>query len=360
MAGECSERRKKAKLAILEMAHMITVPTSLTAVVRLNVADAIWQGGSNAPVSAAEILSRLPPPASGASPNPRSLQRILRLLSAHGVFDEHIDAAGERKYSLTEVGETLVTDSDGLSFAPYILQHHQEELMSTWSLMHETVTDPTTDPFVKVHGEAPYDYYGKRPEMTELMRKAMSGTNAPFMKAMLEGDYDGFDGVKRLVDVAGNNGDCLQMILEKYPHIEQGINFDLPEVVGKAPEIPGVTHVGGDMFKSIPSGDAIFMKWALTAWTEEECNKILENSYKALPEGGKMIVIEPVLPEQSDHSLRTRALLEADIFMMTIYRVKSKQRTEEEFKQLGLAVGFSNFKAFYYVDYFFTLMEFQK
>ncbi|CAI0553277.1 unnamed protein product [Linum tenue] len=126
------------------------------------------------------------------------------------------------------------------------------------------------------------------------------------------------------------------------------------------PAPPDVKHVGGDMFKSIPSGDAIFMKWALTAWAEEECKKVMENCYKALPQGGKLIVIEPVLPEKSDHSLRTRALLESDVFMMTLYRVKSKQKTEEEFKQLGLAVGFSNFRAFYYVDYFLTLMEFQK
>ncbi|CAL1408581.1 unnamed protein product [Linum trigynum] len=362
MEGECAERRKKAKLAIIEMAHAISLPMSLTAVVRLNVADAIWQGGANAPLSAAEILSRLhPPPLSSSPADPQNLQRILRLLSAHGVFDEHAAAAtGERKYSLTDVGETLVTDADGVSYAAYILQHHQDVLIRTWPLVHETVTDPTTDPFVKVHGEPTYDYYGKRPEMIELMRKSMSGTSAPFMKALLGGDYGGFHGVKTLVDVAGNSGDSLRMILPKFPNIREGINFDLPEVVAKAPVIPNVKHVGGDMFKSIPSGDAIFMKWALTAWTEEECKKVMENCYKALPQGGKLIVIEPVLPEKSDHSLRTRALLESDVFMMTLYRVKSKQKTEEEFKQLGLAVGFTNFKAFYYVDYFLTLMEFQK
>lgn len=29
----------------------------------------------------------------------------------------------------------------------------------------------------------------------------------------------------------------------------------------------GVTHVGGDMFQSIPSGDAIFMKVSLSLFT---------------------------------------------------------------------------------------------
>ncbi|GKV37633.1 hypothetical protein SLEP1_g45637 [Rubroshorea leprosula] len=55
-------------------------------------------------------------------------------------------------------------------------------------------------------------------------------------------------------------GHCLRMILQKNPNIREGINFDLPEVVAKAPNFPRVTHVGGDMFKLIPEADAVFMK----------------------------------------------------------------------------------------------------
>ncbi|KAL9690459.1 hypothetical protein QQ045_010857 [Rhodiola kirilowii] len=131
--------------------------------------------------------------------------------------------------------------------------------MKVWPLVHEAVVDPTTEPFVKANGEAAYDYYRKKPEMNELMLKAMSDVSVPFMKAILNG-YDGFEGVRTLVDVGGSAGDCLKMILRKYPSVVEGINFDLPEVVAKAPLIAGVRHVGGDMFKSIPSGDAIFMK----------------------------------------------------------------------------------------------------
>ncbi|KAI4997754.1 hypothetical protein ZWY2020_053096 [Hordeum vulgare] len=48
------------------------------------------------------------------------------------------------------------------------------------------------------------------------------------------------------------------------PTIHEGVNFDLPDVFAAAPPIAGVKHVGGDMFKSIPSGDAIFIKKLLT------------------------------------------------------------------------------------------------
>ncbi|KAK1553798.1 hypothetical protein Q3G72_003708 [Acer saccharum] len=358
MENESTESRNKARLAILELANMISVPMSLNAVVQLNVPDAIWQAGSNTPLSASQILARaLPSAASPARGDPENLQRILRMLTSYGVFAEHLDGS-ERKYSLTEIGKTLITDSEGLSYAPYVLQHHQEALMRAWPLVHEAVVDPTSEPFVKANGEPAYSYYGKRPEMNGLMQKAMSGVSVPFMKAILDG-YDGFEGVERLVDVGGSAGDCLRMILQKHPNVRQGINFDLPEVVAKAPNIPGVTHVGGDMFESIPTGDAIFMKWILTTWTDDECKLIMENCCKALPAGGKLIACEPVLPNESDDSHRTRALLQGDIFVMTIYRAKGKHRTQQEFKQLGLAAGFPSFRAIY-IDYFYTVLEFQK
>ena len=210
---------------------MISVPMSLNAIVRLNVPDAIWEGGSNTPLSAAQILARVHP-----SGDPENLQRILRMLTSYGVFQEQLTHS-ERKYSLTETGKTLVTDADGLSYGPYVLQHHQDALMGAWPLMHEAVVDPTCEPFVKANGEPAYEYYGKRPEMNGMMQKAMSGVSVPFVTALLDG-YDGFGGVQRLVDVGGSAGDCLRMILRKHPHVCEGINFDLPEVVAKAPQIP--------------------------------------------------------------------------------------------------------------------------
>ncbi|XP_031118398.1 flavone 3'-O-methyltransferase 1-like [Ipomoea triloba] len=356
MGSESESAQNNARLTIMELANMISVPMCLNAVVRLNVADAIWQGGSNAPLSASEILSSVLPSGGGDAQN---LQRILRMLTSYGVFREHINAdASERRYSLGEVGKTLVTDKDGLSYGAYVLQHHQDALMKAWPLVHQAVVDSSSEPFAKANGEPAYSYYGKKPEMNDIMLKAMSGVAVPFMKAFLDG-YHGFQGVTRLVDVGGSAGDCLRMILEKHPSITEGINFDLPEVVQKAPNIPGITHVGGDMFKSIPNGDAIFMKWMITTWMDEEVKAILKSCYGALPQGGKLIACEPVLPNQTDDTQRTRLLLEGDIFVMTIYRAKGRHRTEEEYRQLGLSVGFSSFRAFY-IDFFFAVLEFQK
>ncbi|KAM0906528.1 hypothetical protein ACQ4PT_016675 [Festuca glaucescens] len=86
---------------------------------------------------------------------------------------------------------------------------------------------------------------------------------------------------------------------------------------------------------------------------------ILKNCYKALPEGGKLIVCEPVVPETTDTSTRMRALLGHDIFCMANYRTQGRARCEEEFWQLGLTAGFSGFRALY-LDPFLAVLKYLK
>ncbi|XP_021774587.1 caffeic acid 3-O-methyltransferase-like [Chenopodium quinoa] len=359
---ETSEARNEARLKIMELANMISIPMALNAVVRLKVPAAIWSSGANTPLTAAEIIPLILPNNPHADAD--NLGRLLRLLTTYGVFSEHPSLAGDgrRRYSLTDVSQTLVAGGggDGLSYGEYVLQHHQDALVRAWTLVDHAVVGPTSKtPFEVANGEPAYDYYGRNDEMNELMQRAMAGVSVPFMKAVVGGGYDGFDGVVRLVDVGGSAGDCLKMIMSKYSCIKEGINFELPEVVAQAPQIPGVTHVGGDMFKSIPLGDAIFMKWVLTTWSDDEIKLIMKNCYEALPAGGKLIACEPVLPDTSDDSHRTRALLSGDIFVMTIYGAKGRHRMEEEYRQLGIAAGFPHFRAVH-IDYFFAVLEFQK
>ncbi|KAH7512054.1 hypothetical protein FEM48_Zijuj12G0049700 [Ziziphus jujuba var. spinosa] len=324
MEEERSESRKQARVAMLELANMISVPMSLNAVIRLNVADAIWQGGSNAPLSASQILTRVLPSGVG---DPENLQRILRMLSSHGVFAEHLNGS-ERTYSLTDVGKTLVTDSEGLSYAPYVLQHHQDALIRAWPLVHEAVLDPSTEPFVKVNGEPAYVYYRKKPEMNGLMQKAMSGVSVPFIKA------NGDDSTHTI---------RLTLLVNPYQVLSTGA--------------AGESSKGTDFYNDY-NGFFYRWQWVLTTWTDDECKLIMQNCNKALPEGGKLIACEPVLPKETDDSHKTRAILGEDIFVMTMYRTKGKQRTEEEFRQLGLSSGFRNFRAVY-IDYFHVL-EFRK
>ncbi|KAF3793434.1 crtF Demethylspheroidene O-methyltransferase [Nymphaea thermarum] len=244
---------------------------------------------------------------------------------------------------------TLVTDCQGLSLGAYVMRNCLDPLVQAWTRLHESVLDPSQEAFKKVHGLPVYEYYIKDPACNSLMQRAMSGLSVPFMKALLD-SYDGFgsDGLKTIVDVGGGTGSCMAMIVERYPGL-QGINFDLPEVVANAQPLlewgtniclnalhaTGVTHVGGNMFDSVPTGDAMFIKGVLVSFSDEECKKMLENCHKALPEKGKVIACEGVVPENTDNSERTRTLLVVDIYLMAIHAAKCRNRTESEYRKLG-------------------------
>ncbi|EYU24255.1 hypothetical protein MIMGU_mgv1a022164mg, partial [Erythranthe guttata] len=67
--------------------------------------------------------------------------------------------------------------------------------------------------------------------------QAMSSYSIIVMTKRLE-IYDGFEGIKSVVDVGGGTGAILNMIISKYPSIK-AINFDLPHVIQHAPSYPG-------------------------------------------------------------------------------------------------------------------------
>ncbi|KAJ1414772.1 Winged helix-like DNA-binding domain superfamily [Sesbania bispinosa] len=196
-------------------------------------------------------------------------------------------------------------------------------------------------PFNRVHGTHAFEYPSLDSRFNQLFNTAMINHTTLIMKKVLE-CYKGFEGIKRLVDVGGGLGININMITSKYPHI-QGINFDLPHVIQHAPSYPGVEHVGGDMFESVPKGDAIFMKWILHDWSDEHCLKLLKNCYDAIPNDGKVIVVEAVLPIIPENNAAWKCVSQTDVLMMT-QNPGGKERSEQQFMELATAAGFSGIK----------------
>ena len=90
----------------------------------------------------------------------------------------------------------------------------------------------------KAHNMTLYEYPTIDHRFSKLLNDAISSYSIIIMKKMLE-NYKGFEGVSTLVDIAGNIGTNLGMIISKYPSIK-GINFDLPHVIKDAPTHKGV------------------------------------------------------------------------------------------------------------------------
>nr|AFK34973.1 unknown [Lotus japonicus] len=169
----------------------------------------------------------------------------------------------------------------------------------------------------------------------------MSDYSTIIMKKVLE-TYTGFEGLGSVVDVGGGTGAVINMIVSKYPTIK-GVNFDLPHVIKEAPSYPGVEHIGGDMFVSVPKADAIFMKWICHDWNDEQCLKLLKNCYESLPDTGKVILTECNIPQVPDFKLASRCVFEMDVIMLC-HSSGGRERTAKEYEALAKGAGFQGFR----------------
>ncbi|KAL0299761.1 UNVERIFIED_CONTAM: Caffeic acid 3-O-methyltransferase 1 [Sesamum radiatum] len=287
-------------LFAMQLASASVLPMVLKSAIELDLLELIKESSF---VSPPELAAQLP------TSNPEAhvmLDRILRLLASYSILNCSLkklpDGGVERLYGLAPVCKFLTKNDDGVSMAPLLLMNQDKILMESWYHLKDAVLDGGI-PFNKAYGMTAFDYHGTDPRFNKVFNQGMSNHSTIIMKKILE-IYDGFEGLKTVVDVGGGTGATLNMIVSKHPSIK-GINFDLPHVIEDAPSYPGVEHVGGDMFVSVPKGDAIFMK---------KC-------YEALPENGKVILAECVLPEAPDTGLATKNVVHVDVIMLATTRV---------------------------------------
>ncbi|KAF2283206.1 hypothetical protein GH714_043538 [Hevea brasiliensis] len=167
-----------------------------------------------------------------------------------------------------------------------------------WPLLKDAILEGGI-PFNKVHGTHAFDYPRGDPRFNEVFNTAMFNHHTKIVMKKLLQSYKGFEHLKQVVDVGGGLGVTLNMITSKYPHIK-GINFDLPRVIQHA------LLILKEIFERVPQGDAIFMKWILHDWSDEHCLKLLKNCYEAIPDHGKVIVVDAVLPVMAENSAAAR------------------------------------------------------
>jgi caffeic acid 3-O-methyltransferase len=72
--------------------------------------------------------------------------------------------------------------------------------------------------------------------------------------------------------------------------------------------------------------------------------EILKNCYAALPDDGKVIVIELILPEAPETSAAVRCVMQIDLVMMT-QNPGGKERTKQDFESLARRTGFKGIKS---------------
>jgi SAM-dependent methyltransferase len=294
---------------------------ALIAAAKLGIADRLASG----PKTAAELAS-----ATGTLPGP--LYRVLRALASVGVFEE-MDGG---RFALTPLAEQLRDDVPGSQRAMAILMG--DEHFRAWAeLEHSLRTGGIA--FDHVFGKPCFDFLAEHPDKAANFDRAMVSVHGRETSAMCDA-YD-FSAFGTLADVGGGNGSLIALVLQRTSSLK-GILYDLPHVVERARanlQAAGVAGrcqaIGGSFFESVPAGaDAYLMRHIIHDWDDAKALTILKNVRKVIAGGGKLLLVEGVVPPGNGRSF-TKLL---DLNMMVI--PGGKERTEAEYRELYAKAGF--------------------
>jgi hypothetical protein len=143
------------------------------------------------------------------------------------------------------------------------------------------------------------------------------------------------------VDVGGGNGALLAGLLGVHPHLS-GVVFDQPHVVAgarrtlEAAGLDGRCRIAeGSFFEGVPEGgDAYLLKFILHDWGDEDCAAILKNCRRAMPDSGRLLVIEILI--EPGNTPDYGKYLDLNMLVLT----KGRERTEAEYRALFRSAGF--------------------
>jgi hypothetical protein len=325
MAADGDYQRKR----ILAMLCATWTAQACSAFAALGLADAIAAGTRGSAALAAD-----------ADLDPVALRRLLAALADAGVLRQ----AGADEFELSPMGEYLRTDVPGSVHGSAVLYGTEiyqsfDGLLATLRTGQPAFTDRFGQPF--------YEYLNAKPEVAASFNAAMSvAPEPPPPEASL------FDGVGTVVDVGGGEGGLLAELLGSRPEL-QGVLVELPEAaalargrLAEAEVLDRVRIVAGSFFDQLPAGgDLYVLRRVLHNWNDENVGRVLARVRAAMPDGGRLLVLEellPVAPEASSASAGAFAARRnriVDLLMLVL--MEGRDRTADEYTALLLASGFT-------------------
>jgi SAM-dependent methyltransferase len=248
-----------------------------------------------------------------------SLRRLLRALASDGVFTE--TSAGV--FANTDVSAVLL-DQSSRDFA-----HLFGTIWHRAAAELDVTTGAAT--FARIDGDGFWAWLARHPD-----------ERAAFDRAMVEGVEDRTDrlasvewrGDETVVDVGGGNGSLLATLLARQPGL-RGIVFDLPETVVDAKGLGDrIEFVAGSFFERVPEGDVYVLSTVLHNWPDEDAAAILRSIRAAAPGGGRLVVLDSVVPAGNERS----GAKWLDLLMLVLFG--SRERDEQQWRELFAGTGF--------------------
>ncbi|MEU5978891.1 methyltransferase [Streptomyces sp. NPDC047315] len=267
---------------------------------------------------------------------PGALHRLLRALTALGLVAEVRPA----HFALTEQGALLRTDRPD-SLHSFVRMCTDPAMLEGWRGLEGAVRDGRPA-FDDVFGTDFFTHLAREPELNDLFNAAMR-QNTGVAARILPTAYD-FGRFATLADVGGGDGTLLSAVLRAHPGL-RGLLYDTAEGLaqsGATFAAAGVadrcTTATGDFFTSVPAGaDAYLLKSVLHDWDDVRSERILGHCREVVPPHGRLLIVEPVLPDVVDASASPLPHL-SDLNMLV--NLGGRERTRADFVALCARTGF--------------------
>jgi hypothetical protein len=320
------ERETRA-IALQRMLASPVEAAAISVVAKRGIADLVKEGPRHV-----NELAR----ATGA--NVDALYRVLRLTASLGVLEE----VGERVFGTTPYAALL---EEGEGSLRRLAQNYIEEVMLAATQIDYSVETglPSYD---RIFGRPRFESVATDPEKLRAYHSFMAGRARSVCGAVA--DAYSFTEHKRIVDVGGSHGLLATTILERHSSQNPSLRtviFDRPEVIELVtrPRLSGSKHgpycelVGGNFFHALPAdGDLYTFLSIFNDWSDDHCRTILNNCRTALAPGGRLLLIDPVIPAEPNVPHFGKRL---DVQMLLVHR-GGRLRTEPEIRGLLHSAGF--------------------
>eukprot|EP00979_Chaetoceros_neogracilis_P009950 scaffold2324_cov264-Chaetoceros_neogracile.AAC.8 len=331
---------------LLELSSMHFTSQALHTFVKLGIPDII----GCKKVSLDEIGFKISP-----NVNRDALLRTLKLLvSAEILHYASDELESEHYFQLTNTGALLQSkESDQPSMASGIKHWMEEPLWNAWLSLPEYIQgtlkdEKNLDPFERANGISS-DYYYNAEDHPESLKFAndfvrfVSDSEIHNIATCI--DWSQYEG-KTILDIGGHNGKVLEAVAASLHH-SNNIDFkclDLPNIIDGIEQTSDfVDLIGGNILdeSTVPPADVIVMKHFLDRcmWDEEQTLNILKTCHDKIPDDGRVILGEAVIPDCSQAKPSSRLEISLDALYMLVGR--ERQRTESEWRALADASGFT-------------------
>ncbi|MGW6564442.1 methyltransferase [Streptomyces sp. NPDC054975] len=317
---------------IVQLAFGSMASQTLRAALRLGVFDLI--GDSRRP--AAEVAAD-----AGAEHQP--MTRLLRALAGLGLMEEHEPDA----FRVTTAGALLDSGRPD-SLVSFARMFTDPAIVRAWDGLDSSVRTGGIA-FDAVFGTDFFSHLGRHPELSADFNAAMSQASEE-TAAALPHAYD-FGRFTSVTDVGGGDGSVLAGVLAAHPALT-GVLHDTKDGLAQAPKTldrHGVAHrcslAPGDFFRSVPGGSELYLlKSVLHDWSDDQAVTILGHCREVLPPGGRVLIVEPVLPEvvgtgAAAHAADGGITYLSDLNMLV--NLGGRERTRKDFEEVCHRAGLS-------------------